>query len=389
MSYRQRTRDEHLKNDGTPKRMLALDGGGLRGILSVALLQKIEDVLRARHHKGSDFRLCHYFDLIAGTSTGAIIAAALAKGWSVEQIRQKYMELGERVFEKSFFRQGLFRAKYDEEQLIKELKTVYGDNTTLGSPELQTGLLVMTKRLDKGSPWPVSNNPRGKYFASREGDVIGNGDYPLWQVVRASTAAPAYFDPESITIADRPGHKPMRGDFVDGGASPFNNPALQAFMYATMDGYRIGWPTGADKILLVSIGTGAADPDVKKAHITAKQAIKALLSLMDDCASLQETLLQWLSSSPTARVIDRELGDLRHDLVAGAPLLSYLRYNVDLRSESLALLDPALTEPKLIESLSAMDAAENMTVLHRLGQLAAERDIRDSDFATNFDLPEE
>lgn len=389
MNYRQRTRDEHLRNDGTPKRILALDGGGLRGILSVAFLQKIEDVLRARHHKGSDFRLCHYFDLIAGTSTGAIIAAALAKGWSVEQIRLKYMELGERVFEKSFFRQGLFRAKYDEERLIKELKTVYGDNTILGGPELRTGLLVMTKRLDTGSPWPVSNNPRGKYFASREGGVVGNGDYQLWQVVRASTAAPAYFDPESIIIADMAGHKPMRGDFVDGGASPFNNPALQTFMYATMDGYRIGWPTGADKILLVSIGTGAADPDVKKADITAEHAIKALLSLMDDCASLQETLLQWLSSSPTAREIDRELGDLRHDLVAGAPLLSYLRYNVDLRSESLALLDPALTDPKLIESLSAMDAPENMTVLHRLGQLAAERDIRDSDFATNFDLPEE
>lgn len=388
MSYRQRTRDEHLRNDGTPKRILALDGGGLRGILSVALLQKIEDILCARHGKSDDFRLCHYFDLIAGTSTGAIIAAALAKGWSVEQIRQKYMELGERVFEKSLFRQGLFRAEYDEKRLIEELKAVYGDNTTLGSPELQTCLLVMTKRLDTGSPWPVSNNPRGKYFASREGGVIGNGDYPLWQVVRASTAAPKYFDPESITIAERAGHKSMRGDFVDGGASPFNNPALQAFMYATVDGYRIGWPTGADKMLLVSIGTGAADPDVKKANITAVHAIKVLLSLMDDCASLQETLLQWLSSSPTAREIDSELGDLSHDLVAGTPLLSYLRYNVDLRQESLARLDPELTDPKLIESLSAMDAPENMTVLHRLGQLAAERDIRDSDFAVNFNLPQ-
>lgn len=386
MGYRQRTLDEHLGNDGRPKRILALDGGGLRGILSVALLQKIEDVLRARHGQGDDFRLAHYFDLIAGTSTGAIIAAALAKGWSVEQIRKKYMELGERVFEKSLFRQGLFRAKYDEKRLIEELKAVYGDNTTLGSPELQTGLLVVTKRLDTGSPWPISNNPRGKYFASREGGIIGNGDYPLWQVVRASTAAPAFFDPESIAIAGLPGHKPVRGDFIDGGASPFNNPALQAFMYATMEGYHIGWPTGADKVLLVSIGTGAADPEVKKANLTAEHAIKALLSLMDDCASLQETLLQWLSTSPTARQIDRELGDLRNDLVAGAPRLSYLRYNVDLKQESLARLDPGLTDPKAIESLSAMDAPENMAMLHRLGQLAAARDIKDSDFAANFNL---
>ncbi len=87
--------------------------------------------------------------------------------------------------------------------------------------------------------------------------------------------------------------------------------------------------------------------------------------------------------------VDRELGDLRHDLVAGAPLLSSLRYNVDLRKESLEQLDPGLTDLKAIESLSAMDAPENMDVLHKLGRLAAERDVRGSDFASNFDLPEE
>jgi len=386
MPYRIQTRDEHLANDGTPKRILALDGGGLKGILTVAILQKIEDLLRARHGNNGDFRLCHYFDLIAGTSTGSIIAAALAKGWSVEQIRQKYMALGESVFEKSWLRQGLLRAKYDESKLIEELKSVYGENTTLGSSELKTGLLVVTKRLDTGSPWPISNNPRGKYFADREGGTIGNSEYPLWKVVRASTAAPSYFDPEAITIAEKPGHETVHGEFIDGGASPFNNPALQAFMYCTLDGYRIDWPPGADKLLLVSVGTGAADPNVKKSQVTAKQAINALLSLMDDCASLQETLLQWMSTSNTARQIDSEIGDLGHDLVAGAPLLSYLRYNVSLRKDSVRKLDPNLTD-KLIESLSEMDAPENMPILHKLGALAAEQQVRDSHFAAKFDLP--
>ena len=387
MAYRQQNRDEHLRNDGRPKRILALDGGGLRGILTLGILQIIEDILRDRHGNSGEFRLCHYFDLIAGTSTGAIIAATLAKGWTVEQTRQKYMDLGERVFEKSLFRQGLFRAKYDAKLLSQELKVVYGPTTSLGGPELRTGLLIIIKRLDAGSPWPVSNNPRGKYFASRQGGTIGNGAYPLWQVVRASTAAPAYFDPESITIVENLGHRSVEGGFVDGGMSPFNNPALQAFMYSTMDGYRIGWPAGADKLLLVSVGTGAADPEVKKANITAQHAIEALLSLMNDCASLQETLLQWMSSSPTAREIDRELGDLRHDLVAGAPLLSYMRYNVDLRKASVQRLDPSLTDSKGIESLSEMDAPENMAVLHRLGTLAAERDVKGGDFASVFDLP--
>jgi predicted acylesterase/phospholipase RssA len=370
-----------------PKRILALDGGGLRGILSLGFLQKIETILRQRHGNNGDFRLSHYFDLIAGTSTGAIIATALAMGWTVEEIRKKYLELGGRVFKRSFLRKGLFRAKYKKGKLIKELINVCGRDTVLGGPELKTGLLIMTKRLDTGSPWPISNNPKGQYFTSRPDGMIGNGEYPLWQVVRSSTAAPAFFDPETITIVEKTSYEPVIGQFVDGGVSPFNNPALQAFMYATLDGYRMGWTAGADNILLVSVGTGTADPNVKKSIFSARHAINALLSLVNDCASLQETLLQWMSSSPTSREIDGEIGDLGNDLLAGIPLLTYLRYNLNLRKESVQKLDPSLTDPRMIKSLSRMDVPENMGVLHKLGVLAAERDVIESDFRSIFDLP--
>lgn len=158
-------------------------------------------------------------------------------------------------------------------------------------------------------------------------------------------------------------------------------------MYATMKGYRLAWPTGAENLLVVSIGTGAADPSVTHASVAAKQAIDALLSMMNDTAALQETLLQWMSSSPTARPIDGEVGDLRSDLLAGAPLMTYLRYNVDLRAESVRRLDPTMRDTKRIESLSAMDDPENMAVLHRLGVLAAETDIRAEHFPAGFDLP--
>ena len=97
----------------------------MRGVLSLGLLQKVENLLRERHQAGEDFRLSDYFDLIAGTSTGAI-AATLAMGWKVEEIRQRYMMLGERVFTRSLLRQGVLRAKYDEATLISELKKVFG-----------------------------------------------------------------------------------------------------------------------------------------------------------------------------------------------------------------------------------------------------------------------
>jgi uncharacterized protein len=385
MTYPKRTVLQHFTGPG-PKRILALDGGGLRGILTLGILKQIENELRQRHGNDAAFRLGHYFDLIAGTSTGAIIAATLAIGWSIDDITKKYFALGSYVFQRSLLRQGLLRAKYDETRLIEQLQSVFGADTTLGSNRLQTGLLVVIKRLDSGSPWPVSNNPNGKYFRSREGGVIGNGDYKLWQAVRGSTAAPDYFNPERITIAQLPDHQPVIGDFVDGGVSPFNNPAFQAFLYATLNGYRINWPVGKDNILVTSVGTGAADPAVRRSEIAAAQALRALLSLMDDCAALQETLLQWMSKSPTARSIDRELGTLDGDLPGAAPLLSYVRYNVDL--QSAAIRDLLGDEPNTlaVEDLTAMDAPENMPVLHRLGIAAGKREVRSDHFPAVFDL---
>src|SRR5262249_14063266 len=104
MPYRLLTRDEHFTREG-PKRILALDGGGLRGVLSLGFLARIESLLRERHGNAAAFRLGHYFDLIAGTSTGAIIAGALAKGMTVDEISKHYMTIGTEVFKKDWFRQ--------------------------------------------------------------------------------------------------------------------------------------------------------------------------------------------------------------------------------------------------------------------------------------------
>lgn len=132
MAYRILTRDEHFQNGG-PKRILALDGGGLRGILTLGFLRRIETVLRMRHAKDPGFRLCHYFDLIAGTSTGAIIAAALALGMTVAEVIGHYQKLGREVFSKGWFRRGIVRARYDENKLTAHLKRVFGKDRMLGT----------------------------------------------------------------------------------------------------------------------------------------------------------------------------------------------------------------------------------------------------------------
>jgi len=142
-------RDAHLFGPG-PKRILALDGGGIRGLLTVQLLKRLEALVRTRTGN-DDTVLADYFDLIGGTSTGAIIASALALGWPVERVEALYRELGNSIFESSFFRKGLLRPKFSAEPVKKALQREYG-NIRLGGPELRTGLAVVAKRLDTAAP---------------------------------------------------------------------------------------------------------------------------------------------------------------------------------------------------------------------------------------------
>ncbi|MEI6319208.1 MAG: patatin-like phospholipase family protein, partial [Pseudomonadota bacterium] len=217
---RYRTFAEHLDPQVGPKRILALEGGGLRGVLTLGMLRGIETLLRERHGGDPDFRLCDYFDLIAGTSTGAIIAAALSVGMSVDEVHEHYMALGNVVFKRSLLRWGALRAKFDGDKVRDALIGVLGERT-MGSKDFRTGLLVVTKRLDTGSAWPITNNPKARYFrGGTQSTTIPNAEYPLWQVVRASTAAPYFFDPETLRIGRASGGlKAVVGDFVDGGVT--------------------------------------------------------------------------------------------------------------------------------------------------------------------------
>ena len=180
-----------------PHRMLALDGGGIRGILTLGILQKIEKLIADK----SGQKMCDYFDYIAGTSTGAIIAACLARGMSTAEIFTFYNSAGKQMFESAHLMQRL-QCLYTADPLKAKLQDVFGHDTTLEPPEvpteksLQCLLLVVTKNFTTDSPWPVSTNPDAKYNDPTRKDC--NLKVPLWQLVRASTAAPVFFPPEVL-----------------------------------------------------------------------------------------------------------------------------------------------------------------------------------------------
>lgn len=384
-----RTFAQHLDPAVTPKRILALDGGGLRGVFTVAILKRIEDVLRETTGGGPAFRLSDYYDLIGGTSTGSIIAAGLSLGMSVDQIRDHYFRLGHDVFKPGLLSLGILAQRYDAAKVVTALKSVFGDRT-LGSSDYRTGLMVMSKRLDTGSPWPLTNNPQAKYFNAREGSAtVANRQYPLWSVIRASTAAPTYFEPETILIraADAQANLPaVSGEFVDGGVSTANNPALQLVLTATVTGYGFGWPMGEDKLAVTSIGTGRANRQLGLSaglgSLAAAQGIKALSSVLEDCADLVETMMQWLSSSPTARELDREIGSLAGCHPGAGPSLAYHRYNVYFEQGWFRdNLQMPLTQAELDE-LAKMDKPDNMARLEQIGIEAAQRFVKAEHFAS-------
>src|SRR4051794_26543962 len=116
-----------------PKKLLAIDGGGIRGVLSLAILQKIETQLKTQSGR-PDFRLSDYFDYIAGTSTGGIIAAGLSIGMSVAEILDFYRSAGAQMFTKAHLLKRLqLQAKFQSEPLAEKLKEVFQAETKFGS----------------------------------------------------------------------------------------------------------------------------------------------------------------------------------------------------------------------------------------------------------------
>ena len=300
-------RDRHLFGPG-PKRILSIDGGGVRGIIALAFLERFEALLAEQ--AGRPVRLCDHFDLIGGTSTGAIVATALALGYSATQVRDFYFQLAPKVFRKPRFRLHGWQAKFDAEALRRELVAIIGDRT-LDSADLQTGLAIMLKRLDAGSSWILTNNPRGKFWETPpDSSYIGNRTYPLVNVVRASAAAPHYFDPQEIQIVE--GEPPAL--FVDGGLTPHNDPSLALLLLSIQPCYGVGWPTGADQLTVVSIGTGSFRPRVGLKNLRRGGSVAiALRALMQQIAENQKqtlSLMSWLGKGGAPWAINSEIGDM-------------------------------------------------------------------------------
>lgn len=204
------------------KRILTIDGGGIKGVYAASILAEIE--------KQSGVHICDYFDLIAGTSTGAIIAAALAIKIPAQNILDLYLVQGTKIFPKQQWR--LLRGKYNTKPLEEILKSVFEEKCIANA---NTRLVIPTYNLQTDAV-RIFKTPHSK-------DLFCDKDYKLYEVLLATTAAPVYFSP----------YKMRGGIYVDGGIGA-NNPSLIALTEGVT---RCGWDIKDIRLLNVgSVGIG-------------------------------------------------------------------------------------------------------------------------------------
>jgi hypothetical protein len=362
---------ERIRRPG-PKQILALDGGGLRGMITLAFLKRIETVLAESSGAGSAFRLRDHFDMVGGTSIGALLATGLSLGYTVDDAHDALLDLGRKLFRGP--RLGMFGTRMMGRRLDDILQGLVGE-ITLGSRDMTCALVVIAKRLDSNSVWALHNNPFGRYYNASTDDAAANKDFLMRRILRASAAPPTYVTPELMEIAK--GHS---GFFIDGAISPFNNPALLMFLMATTPSYGYAWTADERMLNLVSVGTGLRRGMRPLSRLQRMPSVfmgaVGLFSILEDCARLGHMTLQSLSAARVPWLIDSEAGMLDHEKAPQQRLLSYTRFELPLDRVWIEDTLGRQVDERQLDLFARVDNVEGMKILYELASEAAERIVK-------------
>jgi patatin-like phospholipase/acyl hydrolase len=278
--------------------VLEIDGGGIRGVAALVQLIEFERLLKKP--------IKEHFDLITGTSTGAIVAVLLSVGYSTEDILNLYTVHGEKIFQKSFFRKGWFRPKYDDAYFNKILLQ-YTKSLTL--KDCKTDVLIPAYNITK---------KEGKLFKSKKAKEDGKDNYTLFEVIRSSASAQSFFKP--IKIGE--------DEYIDGGMY-VNNPSVMALLECLKDGY--------EKINIISFSTGE-----KRSLVSRK--------------ILDGGILNW--AEPTVDILLAEGAELAdYTLETMYPLVSNLlgrRLGIYIRCKSLIVMSSGKIDDASEKNISNM-----------------------------------
>lgn len=255
------------------KRILTIDGGGVRGVIPAVVLEELEQRLGKS--------VVSSFDLISGTSVGGIIACSLAAGHSAETVRKLIENRSHDIFKQRIFSGfSLVRSRYSN-RYLRDMLTEYLGDRLLSSSNIE--ILVPAYNLTKSMP----------YYFNRHSSRLGESmDFKLVDVAVATASAPIYFTPSKITSLSGEEHV-----FIDGGVFA-NNPTGLAFAQA-----RFLWPE--DTYEIVSIGTGhqEVEMNVFRKYWGAMAWLRPLVGIIFD--GISDSVEDQLKSVPSVDCYDR------------------------------------------------------------------------------------
>jgi patatin-like phospholipase/acyl hydrolase len=218
-------------------KILSIDGGGIRGIVPALFLAEIE--------RRTKKPIASLFDLIAGTSTGGLIALGLTKPgsngkpqFSAQDIARLYETDGSAIFSRSIWHRVIAVDNFLEEKYpstgIEQVLEKYFGNSMLR--DALTDVLISSYEIEQRFPF---------FFKSSKAKILDNYNFPMKKVARATSAAPTYFEPLKLEAQEPPGYYAL----VDGGVYA-NNPAMCGYVEA------VSQQTEPRDYLVLSLGTG-------------------------------------------------------------------------------------------------------------------------------------
>ena len=325
-----------------PHRLLALDGGGIRGVMTLEILREIERMLQTGARTRRFVRARRLLRLHRRHQHRRDHRDVPSLGWRVSSILDFYVEARARRCSIKASLLKRFRYKFEDEKLAAMLKEEIGADTTLGRRDsCRTLLLLVMRNATTDSPWPISNNPRAKYNDPARADS---------NLESAALAARArqHRGADLFPARDDPGRRSSRFVFVDGGVTMYNNPAFQLFLMATARAVRL--------VLGDRRREDAARVD-RNRHEPERQcgprcpgemnliynASSIPSALMFAAANEQDFLCRVFGRTLCGDALDREVGDLiapANPLPGGRvpgpvqpKLFTYMRYNAELTTK--------------------------------------------------------
>lgn len=297
-------------------KVLAIDGGGIRGVIPARVLQAIEE--------RCDRPIASCFDAIAGTSTGGIIALGLscraddgAPRYSARDMVSFYLDNGPTIFphHSALHRvEDVVVAKYSPGPLEGVLQGHFGERML---SEALTEVVIPSYDISKPGPFFFKRE-----YARQTDDEGGTQDSPIWRVARATSAAPTYFPPATLQLtAAGPVHA-----LVDGGTFA-NNPA--AAVYA--DALRWAKQGNHDQLFVLSVGTGQPPQRPGSGPIPIAAGGGHGWGLAEWAVPILEIVLDG-----AAKAVEYEMAQIN---AQGADPLEYHRLQSDLPTASHALDD--------------------------------------------------